>query len=85
MLQEAARQRLGALVRLDAALDEQHVEAGIAQGEDHQVNGEQDGGRLPSIVAHAPDSRFFVKMTKSSGAVSFAIPSHDACPLAQHS
>jgi hypothetical protein len=53
--EEAAGQGCCALVRIDAALNKQHVQARLPQGQDHQVNGEQHGGRPPKfVVGHVP-------------------------------
>src|SRR5699024_261405 len=55
---EAAGQCQGALVGLDAPLDEQDVQGRDAQGEDHQVDGEQYGGWSPDFVRHGAERSF---------------------------
>src|SRR5699024_11605144 len=55
---ESAGQCQGALVGLDAPLDEQDVQGRDAQGEDHQVDGEQYGGWSPDFVRHGAERSF---------------------------
>src|SRR3569833_3426281 len=52
MPEEAAWQRQGTLVRLDAALDEEYLQTRFAQRQDHKVDGEHDGGRSPLVLGH---------------------------------
>jgi hypothetical protein len=50
--QEAARQRHHPRMRLDAAPDQQHVQARVPEGQDHQVDGQENAGRLLFLVGH---------------------------------
>lgn len=52
MTEEAAGKGQGTLMRLNPTLNQQHLQAGIPQGEDDEVDREEDGRWNPMIVGH---------------------------------
>jgi hypothetical protein len=50
--QEPAGQRHHPRVGFDSALHEEHVQGAVAQGQDHQVDGEENRRRSPFVVGH---------------------------------